>query len=149
MPVASGRRGRQSSINYWPGFVDALSTLLLGIIFLLSIFAAVWSLNKVTLLPPSITPRSIEMATASGLALVPGVSRSGARLSYLRSDRPSYGRSIERVSDKREAEMVTSDTRHAAPPLRLTRRGRVVLLGFYVLISALASVVLFTTASHG
>jgi hypothetical protein len=45
--------------------------------------------------------------------------------------------------------MVTSDTRHAAPPLRLTRRGRVVLLGFYVLISALASVVLFTTASHG
>lgn len=40
MPAAAGsrRRGRQTSINYWPGFVDALSTLLLAIIFLISIF---------------------------------------------------------------------------------------------------------------
>jgi chemotaxis protein MotB len=37
--VGSGRRrGRQSEINYWPGFVDALSTLLLSIVFLISIF---------------------------------------------------------------------------------------------------------------
>ena len=45
--------------------------------------------------------------------------------------------------------MVSTGTRHAEPPLRLTRRGRVVLLGFYVVLAALASVVLFTTASHG
>jgi chemotaxis protein MotB len=32
------RRGRGSQINYWPGFVDALSTLLLAIIFLISVF---------------------------------------------------------------------------------------------------------------
>ncbi|MEZ0172086.1 peptidoglycan -binding protein [Microvirga sp. TS319] len=32
------RRGRVSQINYWPGFVDALSTLLLSIIFLISVF---------------------------------------------------------------------------------------------------------------
>ena len=31
------RRGRRS-VNYWPGFVDALSTMLLIIIFLLSVF---------------------------------------------------------------------------------------------------------------
>jgi chemotaxis protein MotB len=38
MPVAAtGRRGR-SPLNYWPGFVDALSTLLLSIVFLLSVF---------------------------------------------------------------------------------------------------------------
>src|SRR4051794_14862277 len=41
MPIAassgSQRRGR-SALNYWPGFVDALSTLLLAIVFLLSIF---------------------------------------------------------------------------------------------------------------
>ncbi|MDQ4136682.1 MAG: peptidoglycan-binding protein, partial [Pseudomonadota bacterium] len=36
--VASGRRGRRGEINYWPGFVDALSTLLLAIIFLISVF---------------------------------------------------------------------------------------------------------------
>jgi chemotaxis protein MotB len=37
--VGSGRRrGRHSEINYWPGFVDALSTLLLSIVFLISIF---------------------------------------------------------------------------------------------------------------
>src|SRR5918995_3059855 len=41
MPVSSAggrRRGRGSQINYWPGFVDALSTLLLAIIFLISVF---------------------------------------------------------------------------------------------------------------
>ncbi len=41
MPMSSSggrRRGRSSQINYWPGFVDALSTLLLAIIFLISVF---------------------------------------------------------------------------------------------------------------
>ncbi|MEV6298782.1 hypothetical protein AB0M02_05175 [Actinoplanes sp. NPDC051861] len=41
-----------------------------------------------------------------------------------------------------------TDTRHAEPPLRLTRRGRAVLLGLFFALSVLASVVLFTTASH-
>jgi chemotaxis protein MotB len=34
-------RRRESGMNYWPGFVDALSTLVLGIIFLLTIFVVV------------------------------------------------------------------------------------------------------------
>jgi chemotaxis protein MotB len=38
MPAASTRRGRHGTINYWPGFVDALSTLLLAIVFLISVF---------------------------------------------------------------------------------------------------------------
>ncbi|MCB8822366.1 peptidoglycan -binding protein [Microvirga rosea] len=41
MPVASTggrRRSRQGQLNYWPGFVDALSTLLLSIVFLISVF---------------------------------------------------------------------------------------------------------------
>ena len=37
MAYARGRR-RGEALNYWPGFVDALSTLLLSIIFILSIF---------------------------------------------------------------------------------------------------------------
>jgi LysM repeat protein len=42
--------------------------------------------------------------------------------------------------------MVTSDLRRA--PLRLTRRGRAVVLGFFALMASLASAVLFTTASR-
>ncbi|MFY9836131.1 MAG: peptidoglycan-binding protein, partial [Xanthobacteraceae bacterium] len=42
MALARIRRGRgESAMNYWPGFVDALSTLILSIIFLLSIFVIV------------------------------------------------------------------------------------------------------------
>ena len=37
MALARGRR-RERRIDYWPGFVDALSTLLLAIMFLLSVF---------------------------------------------------------------------------------------------------------------
>ncbi|MGE3628232.1 MAG: peptidoglycan-binding protein, partial [Hyphomicrobiales bacterium] len=37
MALARARRP-QRTIDYWPGFVDALSTLLLAIMFLLSVF---------------------------------------------------------------------------------------------------------------
>ena len=36
--MATARGRRQEGMNYWPGFVDALSTMLLVIIFLLSVF---------------------------------------------------------------------------------------------------------------
>ena len=36
--VESSRSRRSQVTNYWPGFVDALSSLLLVIIFLLSLF---------------------------------------------------------------------------------------------------------------
>src|SRR3974377_119350 len=39
MPLA--RRPGERGMNYWPGFVDALSTLILGIIFLLTVFVVV------------------------------------------------------------------------------------------------------------
>jgi chemotaxis protein MotB len=39
--MALNRARRDSGINYWPGFVDALSTLVLGIIFLLTVFVVV------------------------------------------------------------------------------------------------------------
>ena len=40
MALARGRR-RASGVDYWPGFVDALSTLILGIVFMLTVFAIV------------------------------------------------------------------------------------------------------------
>src|SRR6201988_5181623 len=39
MPLAS-RRARRSSIDIWPGFVDALAQLLMVIIFILLVFTA-------------------------------------------------------------------------------------------------------------
>jgi chemotaxis protein MotB len=39
--MALARARRDGGMNYWPGFVDALSTLLLAIIFLLSMFVVV------------------------------------------------------------------------------------------------------------
>src|SRR5258708_27916618 len=39
--MAHGRIRRDNGLNYWPGFVDALSTLILGIIFLLTVFVVV------------------------------------------------------------------------------------------------------------
>ncbi|MGX6602573.1 LysM peptidoglycan-binding domain-containing protein [Micromonosporaceae bacterium Da 78-11] len=44
--------------------------------------------------------------------------------------------------------MVGNDLRHVEPPLRLTRRGRAVILALLVLLASLASAVLFTTASR-
>jgi chemotaxis protein MotB len=40
MALARARRGDRG-VDYWPGFVDALSTLVLGIVFLLSVFVVV------------------------------------------------------------------------------------------------------------
>jgi chemotaxis protein MotB len=39
--MALARARRDSGMNYWPGFVDALSTLILGTIFLLTVFVLV------------------------------------------------------------------------------------------------------------
>jgi LysM domain-containing protein len=44
--------------------------------------------------------------------------------------------------------VVGNDLRHVEPPLRLTRRGRAVVLVLFVLLASLASAVLFTTASR-
>ena len=37
MALARNRR-RERTVDYWPGFVDALSTLLISIMFLLTVF---------------------------------------------------------------------------------------------------------------
>ena len=39
--MALARARRERTVEYWPGFVDALSTLVLGIVFLLSTFVVV------------------------------------------------------------------------------------------------------------
>jgi chemotaxis protein MotB len=41
MAMTRSRRNGGTGLNYWPGFVDALSTLVLAIVFLLSVFLVV------------------------------------------------------------------------------------------------------------
>src|SRR3569623_609421 len=41
MALARSRRRGESGMNYWPGFVAALSTLVLAVVFLLSVFLVV------------------------------------------------------------------------------------------------------------
>ncbi|MDB5600407.1 MAG: hypothetical protein JWN71_2451 [Xanthobacteraceae bacterium] len=41
MALARARSRRDTGMNYWPGFVDALSTLVLSIVFMLSVFVIV------------------------------------------------------------------------------------------------------------
>ena len=41
MSLARSRRRNARTVDYWPGFVDALSTLVLAIVFLLSVFVMV------------------------------------------------------------------------------------------------------------
>jgi len=49
----------------------------------------------------------------------------------------------------KEYAVVTTGMRRGQPaPLRLTRRGRVVVLTFFILLASLASAVLWTTASR-
>ena len=36
--MALSRAHRREDVNFWPGFVDALSTMLIGIVFLLTVF---------------------------------------------------------------------------------------------------------------
>ena len=39
--MARARASREGGMNYWPGFVDALATLTLVIIFMLTVFVIV------------------------------------------------------------------------------------------------------------
>ena len=41
MTLPRSRRRSVRTVDYWPGFVDALSTLVLAIVFLLSVFVMV------------------------------------------------------------------------------------------------------------
>src|SRR6266852_2513745 len=47
--MALARARRDGGMNYWPGFVDALSTLILGIIFLLSVLLSLEKTGKLSL----------------------------------------------------------------------------------------------------
>ena len=64
MTLARARRG-ESGMNYWPGFVDALSTLILGIVYWM-IFAIFTKFGEVGNLPPILAAWSANILFAIG-----------------------------------------------------------------------------------
>ncbi len=100
MALARARRG-DSGMNYWPGFVDALSTLVLGIIFLLTVFVVVQFYmtqevtGKDTLLARlnaqiSQLTELLALEKSSKLGIEDEVSQSQANLAALQSERDRY-----------------------------------------------------------
>ncbi|TMJ34127.1 MAG: peptidoglycan -binding protein [Alphaproteobacteria bacterium] len=67
--MALARARRDGGMNYWPGFVDALSTLILAIIFLLSVFVVVqfYLTQEVTGKDTALTRLNAQIAQLSEL----------------------------------------------------------------------------------
>src|SRR5262245_60648013 len=67
--MALARARRDSGMNYWPGFVDALSTLILGIIFLLTVFVVVqfYLTQEVTGKDTALSPLNAQIAQLTEL----------------------------------------------------------------------------------
>ena len=67
--MAIARARRDAGVDYWPGFVDALSTLILGIIFLLVVFAVVqfYLMQEVTGKDTALTRLNAQIAQLTEL----------------------------------------------------------------------------------
>src|SRR5262245_18957402 len=68
MALSRSRRGIRG-VDYWPGFVDALSTLVLGIVFMLTVFAVVqfFLAQEVTGMDTALSRLSARIAQRSDL----------------------------------------------------------------------------------
>jgi chemotaxis protein MotB len=78
--MSLARRSRDSGMNYWPGFVDALSTLLLGIIFLLTVFVVVqfYLTQEMTGKDTALSRLNAQIAQLTELLSLEKSSKSGA-----------------------------------------------------------------------
>src|SRR5436190_820125 len=76
--MALARRSRERGIDYWPGFVDALSTLILSIVFLLSVFVIVqfFLSQEVTGKDTAITRLNAQIAQLTELLSLEKTGRS-------------------------------------------------------------------------
>jgi chemotaxis protein MotB len=96
--MAHGRIRRDNGLNYWPGFVDALSTLILGIIFLLTVFVVVQfflsqevagkdtALSRLNALIATLNDQ-LSMEKSGKVSLEDEISRMRASLSDVESER--------------------------------------------------------------
>src|SRR5258707_3505838 len=96
--MAHGRIRRDNGLNYWSGFVDALSTLILGIVFLLTVFVVVQfflsqevagkdtALSRLNALIATLNDQ-LSMEKSGKVSLEDEISRMRASLSDTQSER--------------------------------------------------------------
>src|SRR6202789_3318375 len=105
MALARARRS-ESAFNYWPGFVDALSTLVLSIVFLLSVFLVVqfFLSQEVTGKDKALEQLNAKLAQLNDLLSLAklGALNLNDQLSQLRARLPSAEADRVRVKDANE-----------------------------------------------
>src|SRR6188768_3634016 len=96
MALARARRA-DNGMNYWPGFVDALSTLILGIIFLLTVFVVVqfYLQQEVAGKDTALQRLTAQIAQLTGLSEAQG--RVGQLVTELEGEKRITARALAQV----------------------------------------------------
>lgn len=123
MPGSSSRR--QSAVNYWPGFVDALAALLVVVVFLIMVFALAQfflsdalsgrddALNKLTRQVDELA-RMLDLERSANTELRLSVSQLSAQLQGSISERDALAARLSDVEDELEIERAEKEAELAA-----------------------------------
>ncbi len=123
MPGSSSRR--QSAVNYWPGFVDALAALLVVVVFLIMVFALAQfflsdalsgrddALNKLTRQVDELA-RMLDLERSANTELRLSVSQLSAQLQGSISERDALAARLSEVEDELEIERTEREAELAA-----------------------------------
>ena len=111
--MALSRSRRYEAVNYWPGFVDALSTMLLVIIFLLSVFmlAQFFLSQEVTGKDEALTRLNRQIEELTNLLALERTQKGAdeARISTLTATLDSAEREQKRLNDTASQGAVDAD----------------------------------------
>lgn len=100
MPGSSRRRSNQEGLNAWPGYVDALSTLLMVIIFVLLVFVLAQAFLSVAL---SGRDRALDRLNRQIAELSDMLSLERGRTADLRSSVAQLARDLQSATAARDA----------------------------------------------
>src|SRR5437868_12601113 len=100
MPGSSRRRSNQEGLNAWPGYVDALSTLLMVIIFVLLVFVLAQAFLSVAL---SGRDRALDRLNRQVAELSDMLSLERGRTTDLRASIAQLTRDLQAASSARDA----------------------------------------------
>lgn len=124
MALARGRRS-SSEFNYWPGFVDALSTLVLSIVFLLSVFLVVqfFLSNEINGKDKALEQLTARLAQLNDLLSLEKLGKLNLddQLSQMRAGLSAAQTERDRVKGLYDGSPAPATTLPAAPP-NSTRR---------------------------
>src|SRR5260370_6342732 len=100
MPAVNRRRSHQEGLNAWPGYVDALSTLLMVIIFVLLVFVLAQAFLSVAL---SGRDRALDRLNRQIAELSDMLSLERGRTADLRSSVAQLARDLQSATAARDA----------------------------------------------